>query len=140
MSFCLSTVYALNLSRLKVTTNIIILSVLVCFVLNNLLFTYGTEKQERTVLVCITNEEMEDGCCAEEEDMEILCCSEDGCCARIPVQSSHLNFSVIIGADEKNEAMVPADHFNTFQLSHLRTATELSEGHLSSLIKPPAVS
>lgn len=87
-------------------------------------------------MVCSMDEE--ESCCTEEET-EMVCCGEESCCARIPVQSSHLNFSVIIGSDEKNDALILANYFNTLQLSHLSAAGELSDGYLNSLIKPPAV-
>ena len=110
-------------------------NVLVCFVLNNLLFTYSTVKEEKVEVVCMTNDE---GCCTEDEAGDV-CCNKESCCANVPVQSAHLNFSVIMGADEKNDALVSAGSFNTFQLHNLRSAAELSEGFLNSLIKPPAV-
>ncbi|MBP9068057.1 MAG: hypothetical protein KBG47_01025 [Bacteroidia bacterium] len=120
----------MNLSRI-----IIVCNVLVCFVLNNLLFTYSTIKEEKVEVVCMAED---DGCCSEETNEE-MCCNKENCCANIPVQSAHLNFSVIIGADEKNDAIVSSGSFNTFQLNNLRSAAELCEGHLHSLIKPPSI-
>jgi len=114
---------------------IIVCNVLVCFVLNNLLFTYSTQKEEKVEVVCTAEDE---GCCSEDAN-EDMCCSKDNCCANVPVQSSHLNFSVIMGADEKNDAIVSSGSFNTFQLHNLRSAAELSDGYLNSLIKPPSI-
>lgn len=108
---------------------------LVCFVLNNLLFTYSTQKEEKVEVVCMA---VDEGCCSEDTN-EDMCCNKENCCANVPVQTAHLNFSVIMGAEEKNEALVSAGSINTFQLHNLRSAAELSEGYLNSLIKPPAI-
>lgn len=119
----------MNLRRIIIVSN-----VLVCFLLNNLLFTYSTVKEEKVDVVCMAEDE---GCCSEDSNEE-MCCSKENCCANVPVQSTHLNFSVIMGAEEKNDAFVSSASFNTFQLHNLRSAAELSEGYLNSLIKPPA--
>ncbi len=107
-----------------------------CFVLNNLLFTYSTEKKERVVIVC----ESEDGSCCMETETIDFCCQKESCCAQVPLQSAHINVSVIIGVDKKIETQITTPELTNFYLSHLKLTAELSEGHLNSLIKPPAVS
>jgi hypothetical protein len=137
MSFCLSTYeFLIFINGLKLHTNIIILSVLTCFVLNNLLFTYGGTKPEKVVVIC----ETENGTCCMEmaPDETEMCCAMEDCCARIPAQSAHANFSVIIGLDKKHDAGIQTPELTNFSLSHINQAAELSEGHLNSLIKPPA--
>lgn len=109
---------------------------MVCFVLNNLLFTYASEKQDRIVLVC----ESEKGECMLPQDLKDLCCQMEDCCARGPVQSAHVNFSVIIGVDKDHDPSVQTPELSNFNLSQIEQAAELCEGHSSSLIKPPAVS
>ncbi len=108
----------------------------VCFLLNNLLFTYSTKqislkKSEDTNITC----QSEDDCCLNP-NKENSCCEEGNCCANLP--SNHLNFSVIIGVDKKNEMLVSIASMNTFNLSELNSDAQLSDGYLSSLIKPPA--
>lgn len=121
---------------MKVRRIIIVCNVLVCFLLNNLLFTYYTEEiaVKKEVKACVLKEE-----CCEEESPKEMCCEKDKCCANIPSANTHLNFSVIIGIDKKNEALVFASSINTFDLSKLKSASELSEGFLNSLIRPPAI-
>jgi len=98
------------------------------------MFTYSTEKEEKLEVVCTSEYE---GCCAEDEAGE-LCCEKESCCANVPV-SSHLNFSVIIGIDKKNEAVLSTTSLTTFDLTQLNAASELADGFLNSLIKPPAI-
>ena len=119
----------MNLRRIIIVSN-----VLVCFVLNNLLFTYSTEKKERVVILCDSEG---NSCCMETETIE-FCCEEGSCCAQVPVQSAHINVSVIIGVDKKSDTRIAALELANFYLSHLKLTAELSEGHLNSLIKPPA--
>lgn len=106
---------------------------LICFLLNNLLFTYSSEKEEKAEVVCSAEDQ---DCCANDEAGD-MCCEKESCCANVPV-ASHLNFSVIIGIDKKNEATVTAPSINTFDLYQINAAAKLADGYLSSLIKPPA--
>ena len=98
------------------------------------MFTYSTQKEEKEIVVCASENE---GCCSEDEAGD-LCCEKESCCANVPV-SSHLNFSVIIGIDKKNEAVLSTTSLTTFDLTQLNSASELADGFLNSLIKPPAV-
>lgn len=120
---------------MKVTRIIIVLNVLACFVLNNLLFTYSTEKKETVIIVC----ESEDGSCCMETETIQFCCEKESCCAQVPVQSAHVNVSVIIGIDKKHDTQITAPELTNFYLAHLKSNSELSEGHLNSLIKPPSL-
>jgi hypothetical protein len=81
------------------------------------------------------NCQSENDCCLNP-DKENSCCEEGNCCANLP--STHLNFSVIIGLSKKNEALVSVASMNTFRFSKLNSEAQLSDGYLSSLIKPPA--
>lgn len=67
-----------------------------------------------------------------------MCCQMEDCGARVPVQSAHVNVSVIIGLEKDNQTSLRTPELSNFSLSQLDQAAELSEGHLSSLIKPPA--
>lgn len=118
---------------MKLHRIIIVSNVLVCFLLNNLLFTYSSEKEEKAKIVCTSEDQ---GCCSENE-VGNVCCESNDCCANVPV-STHLNFSVIIGVDKKSEAALTAPSINTFHLKQINAAGELADGHLNSLIKPPA--
>jgi hypothetical protein len=134
MSFCLSTLVVYLYIGLKLSTNIIILSVLLCFVLNNLLFTYATEKHSKIVVVC----ESEDGTCCMQMDEDVeMCCHMEDCAARVPIQSAHANFSVIIGLDKDQNQTIQTPELSNFNLAQIHKAAELSEGHLNALIKPP---
>jgi hypothetical protein len=119
---------------LKLRTNIIILSVLFCFVTNNLLFTYAIDKKDKIVMVC----ESDEGECLLPADLKDMCCDMEDCCARVPVQSAHVNVSVIMGLEKDSQPPLRTPEFSNFSLSQLDQAAELSEGHLSSLIKPPS--
>lgn len=110
---------------------------LVCFLLNNLLFTYSSEqvavKKTEETATC----QSDDDCCGSDST-EDTCCEKENCCANVPATSSHISFSAIVGIDKKNEAIVPNPTSNSINRSDLRSASELSDGHSSSLIKPPA--
>jgi hypothetical protein len=68
------------------------------------------------------------------------CCKMENCPVRIPLQSAHVNFSVIIGVDKNQAASIQTPELTNFNLAQIVQAAELSEGHLNSLIKPPSVS
>ncbi len=126
---------------MKVKRILIVTNVLVCFLLNNLLFTYSTEqvsvKQSANLSTACASE---GDCCSAGTEGDDACCQKENCCANIPSNSSHINFSVIIGIDKSNDATLYAASLTTFSLSNLKTASELSDGYLNSLIRPPAFS
>jgi hypothetical protein len=98
------------------------------------LFTYAIEKKDKIVMVC----ESDKGECLLPKDLKDICCDMEDCCARVPVQSAHVNVSVIIGLEKEHQTSLKTPELSNFSLSQLDQAAELSEGHLSSLIKPPA--
>jgi hypothetical protein len=116
----------------KVSRIIVVSNVLVCFLLNNLLFTYDAHSQtnEPTEVKCLSD----DNCCSEEQE---ACCEKKDCCANVPVSTSHLHFSLIAGIDKKAESQLSTISLNTFYLNKIKVADNLSDGYLTSLIKPP---
>lgn len=118
---------------MKVSRIIVVSNVLVCFLLNNLLFTYDAHsvKEDPTETKCLS----EDNCCSEEEQ---TCCGKEDCCTNVPISNSHLHFSLIAGIDKKSESQLSATSLNTFYLNKIKSADNLSDGYLTSLIKPPA--
>lgn len=110
---------------------------LVCFLLNNLLFTYASEEVAVKKTEETTTCQSDNDCCGNNAT-EDTCCEKDNCCANVPATSNHISFSAIMGIDKKNEANVPLPATNSINRSDLRSASDLSEGHSSSLIKPPA--
>lgn len=112
---------------------------MVCFLLNNLLFTYSQEENTPPAAETITACESKDKCCNNEPETK-NCCEKESCCANVPASSYHLSFSAIIGIEKKNEAIVPLPLPNHLNKMYFRTASELSEGHTASLIKPPSIS
>lgn len=82
--------------------------------------------------------ESEKGECMLPKDLKEMCCQMEDCCARVPIQSAHANVSVIMGLEKDLQPNLKTPELSNFCLSQIGQAAELSEGHLSSLIKPPA--
>lgn len=114
---------------------LLIITVLLCFTSNNLLFGYLNSK---TNIISLTeslcsNEDM--NCCDNNQENE--CCSTDGCCGNINT-GNHFSFSIITSnIGEKNFICFERNFISKFILHN--NQGNLCTGYLQSLIKPPLI-
>lgn len=112
----------------EVKVQLIIILLGISFGLNNLGYWYFASPVQEEISVCSKDE----GSCCDDDETE-PCCSEKGCCEKVPGTSLTLNFI----AGYLNKSFRVQFFHSESKCQYLNTQQSTSSGFLNSLLRPP---